>query len=34
VNEFVVIDCHVPKDDLSPISLRYIRESAKKARAR
>lgn len=34
VREFVLIECRVPRDDLSPISRRYIRESARKARAR
>lgn len=31
VREFVVIEARVPKDDLSPISRRYIRASAKKS---
>ena len=34
VRDFVLIECRVPPDDLSPISSRYIRESAKKGRAR
>lgn len=34
VREFVLIECRVPPDDLSPISRRYIRESARKSRAR
>ena len=33
VNEFAVIECRVAPDDLSPITRRYIRESARKARA-
>jgi len=33
VSEFVIIEARVPPDDLSPISRRYIRESARKARA-
>jgi indolepyruvate decarboxylase len=33
VREFVVIECLVPPDDLSPVTRRYIRESARKARA-
>ena len=32
VNEFAVIECRVAPDDLSPITRRYIRESARKAR--
>jgi len=32
VRDFVLIECRVPVDDLSPISKRYIRESARKAR--
>jgi len=31
VNEFALIECRVPPDDLSPITRRYIRESARKA---
>jgi indolepyruvate decarboxylase len=34
VREFVVIECRVPPDDLSPVSRRYIRKSARRARAR
>jgi indolepyruvate decarboxylase len=30
VGEFVLIECRVPPDDLSPISRRYIRESARR----
>jgi indolepyruvate decarboxylase len=33
VKAFVLIECRVPPDDLSPISRRYIRASAKKNRA-
>jgi len=33
VREFVILECTVPPDDLSPISRRYIRESARKAGA-
>lgn len=33
VREFVVIECLVPPDDLSPISRRYITESARKGRS-
>jgi len=33
VREFALIECRVPPDDLSPISRRYIRESARKSRA-
>ena len=29
VKEFVVIECRVPPDDLSPVSRRYIRASAR-----
>jgi indolepyruvate decarboxylase len=32
VREFVIVECVVPRDDLSPISRRYIRASARKAR--
>ncbi|MEB2344653.1 MAG: thiamine pyrophosphate-binding protein [Deltaproteobacteria bacterium] len=32
VREFVLIECRVPPDDLSPITRRYIRASAAKAR--
>jgi indolepyruvate decarboxylase len=32
VNEFVIIEARVPRDDLSPISRRYIRESLKKGK--
>jgi len=32
LNEFVLVECRLPEDDLSPISRRYIRASAKKAR--
>jgi indolepyruvate decarboxylase len=31
VRDFVIIDCRVPSDDLSPVSRRYIRESVRKA---
>ena len=34
VKDFVVIECLVPRDDLSPVSRRYIRASARKAEAR
>jgi indolepyruvate decarboxylase len=33
VRDFVLIECHVPPNDLSPISRRYIRESARKGAA-
>ena len=33
VNGFVIIEARVPRDDLSPISRRYIRESMRKAKA-
>jgi hypothetical protein len=33
VNGFVIVEARVPPDDLSPISRRYIRESARKAQA-
>ena len=33
VSGFVVIECRVPPTDLSPISGRYIRASARKAKA-
>jgi len=33
VRDFVLIECRVPLDDLSPISRRYIRASARKTRA-
>jgi indolepyruvate decarboxylase len=32
-NRFALVECVVPPDDLSPVSKRYIRASAKKARA-
>ena len=32
LDEFVLIECRLPEDDISPISRRYIRASAKKAR--
>jgi indolepyruvate decarboxylase len=32
VRDFVLIECRVPPDDLSPISRRYIQESARKGR--
>jgi len=32
VNDFALIECRVPSDDLSPITRRYIRESARKGR--
>lgn len=31
IRDFVLIECRVPPDDLSPISRRYIRSSAKRA---
>jgi indolepyruvate decarboxylase len=33
VSEFVVIECVVPPKDISPVSRRYIRASARKSRA-
>ncbi|MBW2235963.1 MAG: hypothetical protein JRG85_11275 [Deltaproteobacteria bacterium] len=33
VRDFVLIECRVPPDELSPISRRYIHESARKGRA-
>jgi TPP-dependent 2-oxoacid decarboxylase len=33
IRDFVLIECRVPPDDLSPITRRYIRESARKTRA-
>jgi indolepyruvate decarboxylase len=33
VKEFVLIECRVAPDDLSPISRRYIRASARKSKA-
>jgi indolepyruvate decarboxylase len=30
VRDFVIIECRVPPDDLSPVSTRYIRESARR----
>ncbi len=33
VGDFALIECKTPQDDLSPITRRYIRESARKARA-
>jgi len=30
---FALVECVVPPDDLSPVSRRYIRASAKKSRA-
>jgi indolepyruvate decarboxylase len=33
VRDFVIIECHVPPDDISPVSARYIRASARKSRA-
>ncbi|MDH3211109.1 MAG: thiamine pyrophosphate-binding protein [Myxococcales bacterium] len=33
VREFVIVECVVPRTDLSPVSRRYIRESARKGRA-
>ncbi|NIV74626.1 MAG: hypothetical protein GWN37_07285, partial [Gammaproteobacteria bacterium] len=33
VRDFSLIECTVPQDDLSPITKRYIRESARKAKA-
>ena len=32
LSEFAIIDCRTPPDDLSPVSRRYIRASARKAR--
>jgi indolepyruvate decarboxylase len=32
VRDFALIECRVPPDDLSPITRRYIRESARKAK--
>ncbi|MEN8184667.1 MAG: thiamine pyrophosphate-binding protein [Myxococcota bacterium] len=32
VQEFVIIDCAIPPDDLSPVSRRYIRQSASRAK--
>jgi indolepyruvate decarboxylase len=34
VKEFVVIECRVPEDDLSPITRRYIRSSARQGARR
>jgi len=34
LDEFVIIDCPVPKRDISPVSARYIRASAKRSSAR
>jgi indolepyruvate decarboxylase len=34
IGEFAVIECSVPPDDLSPITRRYIRESARKGGSR
>ena len=33
IRDFVIIECRVPSDDLSPITRRYIRASARKASA-
>jgi len=33
VRDFVIIECHTPPDDISPVSRRYIRASARKGRA-
>jgi indolepyruvate decarboxylase len=33
LREFSVIECKIPPDDLSPISRKYIRESARKGRS-
>jgi indolepyruvate decarboxylase len=33
VREFVIIECSTPPDDMSPVSRRYIRASARKSRA-
>jgi indolepyruvate decarboxylase len=33
VRDFVIIECLVPPDDISPVSRRYIRASARKSRA-
>ena len=32
-HQFALIECTIPRDDLSPISRRYIEASAKKAQA-
>jgi indolepyruvate decarboxylase len=34
VRDFVIVECIVPRNDMSPISRRYIRASARKGRAR
>lgn len=34
VHDFVLIECRIPPDDLSPITKRYIRASARKGRSR
>jgi len=33
VRDFVIIECQIPPDDISPVSRRYIRASARKSRA-
>jgi indolepyruvate decarboxylase len=33
IRDFVLIDCVVPRDDISPVSQRYIRASARKSQA-
>ena len=33
VRDFVIIECRIPPDDISPVSRRYIRASARKGRA-
>ncbi len=33
IRDFVILECRVPSDDLSPITRRYIRASARKASA-
>lgn len=33
VGDFVIIECRVPPDEISPVSRRYIRASARKSRA-
>jgi indolepyruvate decarboxylase len=33
LREFTVIECRIPPDDLSPISRKYIQESARKGRS-
>jgi hypothetical protein len=33
VKDFALIECRVPPDDLSPISVRYIKASARRSGA-